>query len=371
MKRLTVMIKPASSLCNLRCKYCFYADISSHRQMPSQGIMTQATAGRIIDNLFAALNPGDCVDFIFQGGEPTLAGLDFFRHFAEKVKTCSPDVSVSYALQTNGTLLDDDWAAFLARHNFLVGLSLDGPSDCHNAARVDVAGHGTFKQVLFARNLLMRYGIPHNVLMVLTRQMARHPQVIWNFIQKQRLEYVQFIPCLESLDADVASPYALAPEYFASFYTEVFRLWFQDMEKQKYTSIKLFDDIVNQLAFGWITACGQDGICRPQIVVEADGSVYPCDFFAVDAYRLGNLSQQPLYTILSSPVIADFCQKSIHPQCQACHYKHLCGGGCKRMKQAVFCGNGSQLCGYQLFLNHCYEDLCRVAMLQQQLRGKP
>ena len=154
MKNIALMIKPASSRCNLRCRYCFYAEVSERRDCRSYGLMRRDTAGRIIENIFRDLERGDSVTLAFQGGEPTVAGLDFFRFFAEKVEAVRGEVRVSWALQTNGTLLDEDWCAFLKKKDFLVGLSLDAMQASHDENRVDAEGKGTFARVSAARALL-------------------------------------------------------------------------------------------------------------------------------------------------------------------------------------------------------------------------
>lgn len=371
MKQTSIMIKPASSLCNLRCKYCFYADVSSLREMKSFGIMSLETADRLIEHIFQDLRPCEHLSIAFQGGEPTMAGLSFFEYFIEKVNSVNAGATVSYALQTNGTLLDEVWAAFLAKHHFLVGLSLDASAQFHDTARVDTGGNGTFKQVASSRILLERYRVPYNILTVLTKKIARHPQAVWKFLQENNIAYVQFIPCLESMNLDQTNSFALDPDEFAAFYTVLFRLWFSEMKKGKYTSVKLFDDIVNQLAFGMITACGQDGRCRPQIVVESDGSVYPCDFYSLDRFCMGNLRLQSLKELKQSPNSEFFCQNTTLKclLCEKCRYRTICGGGCKRMRQAVFGGVNGQKCGYQMFLDQCFDDLCRVAQMQQRLRS--
>ena len=372
MRQTSIMIKPASSLCNLRCKYCFYADISSLRDVKSYGIMSLETADRLIEHIFQDLEPDEHLSTAFQGGEPTMAGLSYLEHFIAKINSVNTGVTVSYALQTNGTLLDETWAAFLAKHHFLVGLSLDASAQFHNAARVDAAGKGTFKQVASSRLLLEHYRVPYNILTVLTKQIARHPQAVWKFLQDNNIAYVQFIPCLESMISDRTNPFALDPEAFAAFYTVLFRLWFSELKKGQYTSVKLFDDIVNQLAFGMITACGQDGSCRPQIVVESDGSVYPCDFYSQDRFCMGNLRLQSLKELKQSPNSEFFCQNTTLKclLCEKCRYRTICGGGCKRMRQAVFGGVNGLECGYQIFLDQCFDDLCRVAQMQQRLRSR-
>lgn len=372
MKHLTVMIKPASSLCNMRCKYCFYADVSSLRQVKSFGVMTGETARAVIANIFADLQPGDTLTLSFQGGEPTLAGLDFFKSFTQIVDTYrSRGVRVGYTLQTNGCLIDEDWCVFLKERDFLVGLSLDGPARYHNACRLDASGKGTFQNVMGAKKLFDRFGVEYNLLMVLTRELARHPKQVWSFLEQEGIQYVQFIPCLGPLE-EPDSTYALTPERYASFYKELFRLWHESYRRGKYISVKLFDDYVNLLAFGRCNACGLLGFCHAQIIVEADGSVYPCDFYVLDAYRAGNLRKTSLTELRGSPVMRQF-QAREHEDpalCTDCPYRRVCGGGCKRMKQSVFYRPGDKFCGHKLFLDSAIRDLQQLAYLSRQAANR-
>lgn len=371
MKQIAIMIKPASAACNLRCKYCFYADIASLREVPTFGRMSRETTERMLENIRRDLAPGDQVSFAFQGGEPTLAGLDYFREFVELVEGWEPGVRVSYALQTNATLLDDDWCAFLAEKRFLVGVSLDILPDCHDAARVDARGGGTYRQVVRAIRLLEKFRVEYNVLCTLTNPVARHPERVWREILKLDLRYIQFTPCLDELESPGKSVYALTPERFAGFYTRLFRLWLAEFRAGRYRSVKLFDDVVNLLAFGLPTACGIDGVCRPQMVVEADGSVYPCDFYCLDRYRTGNLTESSLREIYESPVNREFALRA-HTQpklCAACPFAPFCGGGCKRMQRSVCCAPEDAACGYRTFLEFAMGDLQRIARDQRMRRG--
>lgn len=372
MKHMTVMIKPASSLCNLRCKYCFYADVSSLREVRSFGIMTEATAKAVIANIFSDLQPGDAVTFSFQGGEPTLAGLDFYKYFANMVDSYAVQgIRVGYTLQTNGFVIDEAWCEFLKERSFLVGLSLDGPRQYHNACRVDASGSGTFSNVMRAKKLFDHSGVEYNVLLVLTRELARHPKQVWTFLEQEQIQYAQFIPCLGPLEG-ADSPYALTPERYASFYTELFRLWHDSYRRGRYISIKLFDDYVNLLAFGQCNACGLLGFCHAQIIVEADGSVYPCDFYVLDEYRAGSLADTGLASVLSSPVMKQFQSRgheNLH-LCGSCPYRRICGGGCKRMKDSVFYRPEDRVCGHKLFLDSAIRDLQELAFLSRTAAGK-
>lgn len=371
MKNLSIMIKPASSACNLRCKYCFYADVASLRQVPSFGRMSLDMLGKILGNIRRDLAPGDSVSFGFQGGEPTLAGLRYYREFVRIVGEWDSRIRVSYSLQTNGIALDDAWCTFLEENDFLVGISLDILPDCHDLARVDSDGKGTYQKVAEALELLKKHGVEHNVLCTLTNQVARHPAKVWKQLERLDIQYVQFIPCLDELENSGESPYALTPKRFAAFYTQLFRLWEEAYRAGRYRSIKLFDDLVNLLAFGIPTACGVDGICRPQLVVEADGGCYPCDFYCLDEYKTGNLGEQSLREIYESPVNLQFAQRPHESPrlCGSCPYFTICGGGCKRMQRSVCCTRSDSACGYRAFLDAALSSLTAIAREQRIRRG--
>lgn len=369
MKHIAVMIKPASSLCNLRCRYCFYAEVSDSREVRSFGVMERAVAVRMIHNIFTGLTRGDTVSFAFQGGEPTLAGLDFFRFFTDEVRKVCGTARVSYTLQTNGILLDDAWCEFLKEHHFLVGLSLDLLPELHNANRLNAQRQGTYSQVRDAKAKLEKHGVDYNILAVLTNSLARHPRQVWEALCKQNIQYVQFIPCLGELDG-TASPFALAPERFATFYTQLFRLWSEDFERGNYRSVKLFDDLIHLLAFGSRNACGITGQCMPQIVVEADGSVYPCDFYAMDEYRVGNLADMPIEKIYEDAAMAEFRNRPTEKMtlCSGCPYARVCGGGCPRMRREVCGSPNSKQCGYRMFLDNCLNPMQQYAYRERMAR---
>jgi uncharacterized protein len=357
MKDLSVLIKPASSLCNMRCAYCFYADVSGHRSAPSCGIMSPGVREAVLKNILRDLEDRDKITLAFQGGEPTLAGLswyeDFMQTFASVRQGEKKDLSVSYALQTNGLLLDGAWGEFLRRHNFLVGLSLDGQAHFHNRSRPDAQGQGTYERVIRGKRLLEEYGVEYNILTVLTNEMAKYPEKICRFIEDEKIRYIQFIPCLEDLDGENVSHTALRPAGFANFYTALLRWWTGNLEKGVYVSVKFFDDVVNLFFKGMPTACGIDGQCRPQYVVEADGGIYPCDFYVLDNYRAGDLTRQTLREIFETDTMASFISspRALPPVCRACAYLDMCRGGCKRMRRVMYYGAGGGVCGYKNFLD--------------------
>lgn len=362
MKQIQIMIKPASSLCNLRCGYCFYHETAGNRLVPSYGIMTEEIRDGILGTLSQALGPGDRLALSFQGGEPCMAGLSWFQDFTAVVRRMLPGVQLQYAFQTNGTLLTEEWCRFLHEEKVLTGISLDLPQDSHEYARVDADGKGTYKRVVQAISLLRKHRVDFNVLCTLTNPAARHPEKVYQAIRALDLKYVQFTPCLDSGETEGKDPFCLTPERFASFYRGIFPLWLKDLKAGHYISIKLFDDLVRLLAFGEINACGLTGFCAPQLVIEADGSAYPCDFYCTDAYRLGNLAEEQLDELLSRSLSSPQKQKAPLPAgCGTCPYLKLCGGGCKRMQRQVFFGKDPDFCGYRQFLTTAMPELLMLA----------
>lgn len=216
MRDVVLLIKPASSLCGLRCRYCFYADEASNRASPSLGPMRAQTAQLLIRRAYEAADTGGHVSFAFQGGEPTVAGLDFFRAFVRYAREQKPKrVSVHFSIQTNGVLLDEAWAAFLRDEDFLVGLSLDGCRALHDAHRVDADGKGTWARAVQAAALLKRYGVRTNALCVVTSLCARRPQKAYQSLKALGFDYLQFIACLDPIGRPRgAMPWSLTPEAY-------------------------------------------------------------------------------------------------------------------------------------------------------------
>jgi uncharacterized protein len=322
--------------------------------------MEHGVMARIIDNISKDLDEKDEITIAFQGGEPTLAGLawfeDFVSLFASRVKK---EVKVNYALQTNGLLIDGAWAEFLRRNNFLVGISIDANEKIHNSNRLDSRGEGTFDACMQTKALLEKHRVEYNVLCVLTNKLAGEPDKVWNFILNEKIRYIQFIPCLEGLDERESSPFALRPPRFANFYSRLYYQWVKALEKGTYISVKLFDDTANFFFRGIPSACGISGQCYSQYVVEADGSVYPCDFYVLDDYNTGNLSVRTLHELFDSERMRNFLRekRELPPICLSCPYLKMCGGGCKRMRHVVYYGTGGSVCGYKMFLDRCLRPL--------------
>lgn len=334
MKQHTFLVKPASSLCGLRCRYCFYEDVAQCRETQSMGIMSRETARNLLRAAAQAAQPGDVIQITFQGGEPTLAGLDFFQDFISMEKELIPSgVTVNHSIQTNGMALTAEWATFFRENRFLVGLSLDGARDLHDALRVDTQGKGTWDRAVAALKLLDQAGVETNLLCVVTGPMARSPQKVYQSLGKLGNHPLQFIPCLDPLEAPRGSmPYSLSPQRYGRFLCGLFDCWFRDWQAGRYVSVRLFDDYLRILAGIPPSTCAASGACGSYLVVEGDGSLYPCDFFVLDEWYLGNINEIGVAEAMSSPRSQEFLARGrTRPQsCPACPYFAICRGGCPR-----------------------------------------
>lgn len=203
MDYVSLLIKSSSGFCNMHCSYCFYRDEMSKRMEAVHSYMEYRTASLLIKQTFDILNPGGWVNFNFQGGEPTLTGLDFYRYFVQQVNQFNRNnVNVFYTFQTNGLLLDKFWADFFLENRFLVGISLDGTRELHDANRRDVKGAGTWEQAIAGLRLLQKKGVDVNALCVVTRKTVLHPTEAYRNLKSLGLNYIQFIPCLDPLGED-------------------------------------------------------------------------------------------------------------------------------------------------------------------------
>lgn len=365
MPPLNVLMKPASGNCNMRCRYCFYADETKNRSIANFGMMSEATAEQIIIKSLSYAQ-GNCA-FGFQGGEPTLRGLDFFSKFVSLVEKHNINkVPISLMLQTNGLLINEEWAAFFHKHHFLIGLSLDGDKERHNCNRLDTAGNGTFNQVLSAARLFDKFQVEYNILTVVTAQVARHIQGIYRFFMKNGFFYQQYIPCLDPLGTERGqSVYSLTPEDYQAFLIRLFDLWYEDRKKDKFVYVRYFENLAAIMLGRNPESCGMTGGCSRQLVVEADGSAYPCDFYMLDEYKLGNLNDCTIPELEMERDRIGFIRDSVESiqACNGCPYLWICRGGCRRDRQGVLLDQLGQnyFCkAYQAFFAHAIPKIASL-----------
>ena len=292
MPPLNLLIKPSSGMCSLNCTYCFYHDLMSKREVPSYGFMSEETSRALIRKALAYAT-GQC-SFGFQGGEPTMIGLDFYQTFVELVKEYNhKNLEISYFIQTNGYLLSEEWVRFLADNHFLIGISLDGTIHTHNRYRKNYDGKGSFDQVMDTIGLCNRYKAEYNILTVVNKATARSVRKVYQFYRRQDFRYLQFIPCLDPLGSEKGKEeYSLLPEEYGRFLCKLFDLWYDDYCHGHLISIRNFDNYLGMLKGYPPEACDMRGQCSIQHVVEADGSIYPCDFYVLDQWKLGNIREE-------------------------------------------------------------------------------
>ncbi|MBR1583029.1 MAG: anaerobic sulfatase maturase [Spirochaetales bacterium] len=363
--QLSLLIKPASSLCNLRCRYCFYEDESENRNQKCYGIMDRATTDKLIASVFEATAENAVISIGFQGGEPTVAGLDYFRHFIEEEKKY-PDRKFLHSIQTNGYALDEYWAQFLHENNFLVGISIDGYKELHDLHRITASGEGSFDRIASNLEILKKYNVEFNALCVVTRQCTERPHRIYNRLKGMGFRYLQFIACLDPIGQQRGNQsYSLTPQDYGRFLCATFDDWYNDWKNGTFTSVRQFDDYIHLLTGVLPSSCAALGKCGTYLVVEADGSLYPCDFYVLDEWNLGKIGEISILHALESEKALSFRsdQGRMPQQCRQCSYLALCHGGCKKditsnssnEPENYFCP------AYRFFFEYASERLLEVA----------
>ena len=373
MPAASILIKPASANCNMDCKYCFYKCLSSHREEYSKGFMKEETLETLVREAIAYADGS--LTFAFQGGEPTLAGLDFFQKAVElQQKYNNKKLQIENTIQTNGLLIDEKWARFLGEHRFLVGLSLDGPKKMHDRYRKDATGQDTFGRIMHSVQLLEQYHVDYNVVTVVTNDTAKQASFLYKFWKRNHYPFVQFIPCMDEIKrqdgTQERSIYAVEPEQYGKFLCELFDLWYADFVAGETMDIRMFSNLA-QMAAGYpAEECGMNGCCNCYFVVEGDGSVYPCDFYCMDAWKLGTVNDGFVQMKTSEKAKA-FVEASrpVCAACQECPHFSLCRGGCRRWREPFVDGKPglNQLCSaYRMFFAHTAERMERLGVYIRQ-----
>ena len=368
----TILIKPASGLCNMRCDYCFYCDEMEKRDEASRGMMSEETLKNLVKKAMFQAQGKIC--FAFQGGEPTLRGIDFFRKALEYEQRFNRNrVRVMNALQTNGLGLDEKWCAFFKENDFLVGVSVDGTQAIHDGHRHDAAGNPTYARIRRNIDLLEKYGVEYNILTVVTGQTAENIGEIYKEYKKNGWMYQQYIACLDPIgEMPGQRSYSLTPGLYGKFLTELFRLWEKDWRKGKAPYIRQFENYIGILLGYPPESCEQRGVCTAQCVAEADGNAYPCDFYVLDEYRMGNYNEDTISEMLDTEVAKKFVEDSrkADEKCTQCRWYALCRNGCRRhrVKKEAECGEKygggyrNYFCeGYREFFEKCGETMQEIA----------
>ncbi len=372
------MAKPVGARCNLACEYCYYLEKASLLGQSGRAAMSDEVLEAYVRQVCEATT-APSVDFAWQGGEPTLAGLDFYRRVLEVQHRHAGGRVVRNSLQTNGTLINDEWAAFFAENQFLIGLSLDGPEPVHNTYRRNKAGAGAFEGAMRGLRALQKHGVQVNGLAVVGTHNCKLPLETYNFLIDQGLRYIQFIPLVERQrpngqlagppalgqeDAEV-TPWSVPPERYGEFLVTVFDEWVRrDVGR---ISVQLFD--VAMYAWMGLPAplCWFTQRCGSALALEHDGSVFACDHFVYPEYRLGNLLEKDLSEMARSAAQRAFgdARADLPATCAKCSVRFACHGECPKRRFAR-APNGepglNYLCpAYKRFFRHIDPTMRRMA----------
>jgi len=349
------MAKAIGPICNLDCQYCFYLEKEKLYPDNEKWKMSEEKLKTFIRDYIAA-QPGDHVSFAFQGGEPTLLGVDYFRKVVEFQKKYANGKQIETAFQTNGTLLNDEWGEFLAENNFLVGLSIDGPEDLHDAHRIDKKGAATYKQVMRGLQILKKHQVEFNTLTCVNATTVQYPEKIYKFLTSTGSRFLQFIPIVERevdehaarLGLDFAAPpdlekppvnkenpkmssFAVPPEAYGDFLIKIFNKWIKRDVGRVY--VQLFDVALGK----WLGTpgglCYFSETCGNALAMEHDGDVFTCDHYVYPKYKLGNLMNTSLGEMADSQQARDFgnAKRDRLPRyCRECSVRFACNGECPK-----------------------------------------
>lgn len=362
-----LMAKPVGPLCNLRCEYCFYLEKQAFFPKNEHYLMSDEVLRAYITKYIAS-QPTPDIEFTWQGGEPLLAGLDFFQKAIKLQKRHGAGRAIRNTLQTNGILLNDEWCRFLAENHFLVGLSLDGPSALHDRYRVDLGGRPTFDAVLHGLKLLQKHGVEYNVLACVNDRTSQYPLDVYRFFKSQGVAFIQFIPIVERVPNDrsrhlglqLGTPPALdrpehqevtqwsvRPSDYADFIIQVFDEWVRNDVGRVF--VMNFEWMLCGWIGGVIPACVYSPTCGRAIILEHNGDMYACDHFMYPEFKIGNiLTDEPIHAIDSARQreFGRRKQSALPRTCRRCEFLSVCRGGCPkhRFKRTV-----SGECGHNYF----------------------
>ncbi len=364
-----LLIKPASSACNLRCQHCFYTEKKLY-DIP-MGRMSAETLEKLITE-YAKL-PLHSYNFIWQGGEPTLMGLDFYKLAIKLQKTHLPShAPVENYLQTNASLIDDEFAAFLSQEDFLVGISIDGQEDFHNHYRVFADGTGSFTRVMQSYELLKKHKVKTNVLTLISSYNVEHIAEIYSWLKSEDVMFQQYIPCVEFNDENKPEKYSVTPKAFGNALCRLFDAWIKD---RCVVNIRYFEALLQRIILNTPGMCQFGKSCKQYAVVEHNGDIYPCDFFVEERLILGNIKEHTFEEMIKSKKYEKFNNEKTNYslKCKQCQYLTFCFGDCQkhRIKTKKSKLPHSWLCeAYQIFFAYALPELQKISapLLRHKLK---
>ena len=370
-----VMTKPIGPLCNLECQYCFYLEKKKLFPENENYRMSDEVLETYVRNYIRSQHTPE-ISFAWQGGEPSLMGLDFYRKVVALQRQHAGGRKVNNSFQTNGTYINDDWCRFFAREGFLVGLSLDGPEHIHNRYRVDKKGEGSFAQVFKALELLKKWRVEFNTLTCVTQHSPDEASEVYRFLKNQGVTFMQFIPIVERADdkPHEMMAWAVSSEGFGSFLCTVFDVWIKEDVGRVFVNI--FDVALSAWCGLEPGLCVFSRQCGQAVAMEHDGSVYSCDHYVYPDYALGNIMDKSLEEMIYSKDQMQFGadkKERLPAYCSECDYLFACNGECPKHR-FINSPDGepelNYLCaGYKKFFKHIDPAMKQMAELVQ--KGRP
>jgi len=362
MIEFQLLLKPSSFDCNLNCTYCFYKRVQNiYPEIHPRMNFT------ILEEIIKKYSKVDMPNYIFiwQGGEPTLLGINFFKKVIElQLKYFRRGKFITNSLQTNGILINKDWCTFFKRYNFFIGISLDGPKEIHDFYRKKTNGEGTWDRVMNTIELLKKFNINFNILCVISKANVRKPRELFNFFKRYNLTNLQFIPAFERFDKNRKINFSPSPDEYAKFLCDIFDLWIKEDFNQIH--ILTFERILERYLGIQYDFCPFGKNCPNYLVIEYNGDIYPCDFFVDKSYKLGNIKDEKNlmeFLHLRNEKFGLLKQK-LDQECLKCHWLELCNGGC--IKDRYIYNNNfekkSYYCkAYKIFFTHSYKWYYKIS----------
>jgi uncharacterized protein len=373
MKPFHIMAKPHGPICNLDCTYCYYLEKENLYQASGRDYRMSDDVLEVYIRQYIQAQSAQHVSFAWQGGEPTLLGIPFFERVVELQQKHANGKTIDNAFQTNGTLLNNAWGEFVARNKFLIGLSIDGPEEIHDAYRVDKGGKPTFARVMRGLEVLKKHGVEFNTLTVINRKNSYHPQKVYRFLKQIGSKYLQFIPVVEQVATEPdanglvlikpfarqpasVSDWSVEPLQFGRFLAAVFDEWvLSDVGR---TFVQIFDVALESWAGLPQSLCVFAPTCGNALVVEHNGDLYSCDHFVYPENKLGNILDKAIGSLVSTPQQTRFgSAKAMLPSdCQHCDVRFACNGECPKHRFTTTASGEyglNYLCvGYKHFFHH-------------------
>jgi uncharacterized protein len=351
-----VVAKPVGPLCNLECEYCFYLEKKALFGDREKYRMSDEVLSRFITK-YITTQPTPVVEFVWQGGEPTLLGIDYFKRVIDLQKPFACQKTITNSLQTNGTLLTDEWCNFLKKYNFLVGISIDGPKDVHDFYRRDRRGNGSFDAVMQGLRLLQKHKVEYNVLACVACNTAARPLDVYRFFKDHGVEFIQFTPVIERIPDEMSkesglrlagpasldkeelqnevTPWSVLPEEYGDFLIAIYEEWVRhDVGK---IFVMNFEWALNAWIGNPSPVCIHADQCGRSVVLEHNGDVYACDHHVYPQYKLGNICTENLDQMVRKSIQSGFGieKKTALPRsCRECEVLAACRGGCPKHRFA-------------------------------------